>query len=94
MNQKSVTLSKRIKLSIKATTYVRPSYDRNVIIQCTLLKGASVLKHIQELQLSAEEKKHQSDSTSVELSREEFESLFAGDNPGRLKLVLSVTPDR
>lgn len=92
--KRTVTLSKRIKLTIKATTYVRPSYDRNVIIQCAILKGASVLKHIQELQFSAEEKKHQSDSTSVELSREEFESLFAGDNPGKLKLVMSVTPDR
>jgi hypothetical protein len=92
--KKSVTLSKRIKLTIKATTYVRPSYDRNVIIQCSIINNASTLKHVQELQFSAEEKKYQSDSTSIELSREEFDSLFAGDAHGKLKLVMTVASDR
>lgn len=92
--KKSVTSSKRIKLTIKATTYVRPSYDRNVIIQCSIIINASTLKHVQELQFSAEEKKYQSDSTSIELSREEFDSLFTGDGHGKLKLVVAVTSDR
>lgn len=91
---KSTTFSKRIKLRIQATTFVRPSYDREVVVLASITLGAAVLKTLPELRFSAEEKKYQSDSSTVELSKEEFESLFRGDPRGKLKLVMTVTPDR
>ena len=91
---KSTTWSKRIKLLIKATVFVRPSFDRKVTIQCSLVGGPGTLKTITELEISAKEKQLRSDSSSLEMSNEAFENLFKGDNPGKLKLVMTVAPDR
>jgi hypothetical protein len=91
---KSTTWSKRIKLTIKATAYVRPSYDRKVRIQCSIIGGASPISPTMELEISAKEKQNRSDSSSLEISREEFDNLFKGENRGKLKLVMTVTPDR
>jgi len=91
---KSTTWSKRVKLSIKATAYVRPSYDRRVLIQCSILGGSGKTNPVTELQISAKEKQNRSDSSSLELSQDEFDTLFTGDSHGKLKLVMTVTPDR
>ena len=91
---KSTTWSKRVKLTIKATAYVRPSYDRKVRVQCSIIGGARAINTITELEISAKEKQNRSDSSSLEISKEEFDNLFKGENPGKLKLVISVTSDR
>lgn len=91
---KSTTWSNRIKLTIKATAYVRPSYDRKVTIQCSIIGGASVIGTRTELEISAKEKQNRSDSASLEISKEEFENLFKGESHSKLKLVMTVTPDR
>jgi hypothetical protein len=91
---KATTWSKRIKLTIKATAYVRPSYDRKVRIQCSIIGGASAISTITELEISAKEKQNRSDSSSLEISKEEFDNIFKGENHGKLKLVMTVTPDR
>lgn len=91
---KSTTWSKRVKLTIKASAYVRPSFDRKVIIQCSLIAGTGLLGTVTELEISAKEKQYRSDSASVEISREEFDDLVKGDGSGKLKLVMTVTPDR
>jgi hypothetical protein len=91
---KSTTWSNRVKLTIKATAYVRPSFDRKVAIQCSINGGPSVISTVTELQISAKEKQNRSDSSSLEISKEEFDSLLKGDSHGRLKLVMTVTPDR
>jgi hypothetical protein len=92
--RKSTTWSKRVKLTIKATVFVRPSYDRKVIIQCSIVGGAGAASPVTELQISAKEKQYRSDSSSLELSQEAFDDLFKGDHHGTLKLVMAVTPDR
>ena len=92
--KKSTTWSNHIKLTIKATAYVRPSYDRKVRIQCSIIGGASEISTITELEISAKEKQHRSDSSSLEITKEEFDNLFKGENQGKLKLVMTVTPDR
>lgn len=91
---KSTTWSKRIKLSVKATAFVRPSYDRKVVIQCSISGGTGVVATVTELQISAKEKQYRSDNASWDLSKEEFDNLLKGDNPAKLKLVMTVTPDR
>jgi len=91
---KSTTWSKRVRLAIKATVYVRPSFDRKVSILCSVVGGPGVASSVTELQISAKEKQHRSDSASLELTQEAFDSLFKGDNHGKLKLVMTVTPDR
>ncbi len=91
---KSTTWSKRVKLLIKATAYVRPSYDRKVLIQCSIIGGQAKISTVTELQISAKEKQNRSDSSSLELSQDEFDTLFKGDSHGKLKLVMTVTPDR
>lgn len=91
---KSTTWSKRVKLLIKATVYVRPSYDRKVLIQCSVIQGPGKISTGTELQISAKEKQNRSDSSSLELSQDEFDTLFKGDSRGKLKLVMTVTPDR
>jgi hypothetical protein len=91
---KSTTWSKRVKLTIKATAYVRPSFDRKVAVLCSISDGTSVIGAVTELQISAKEKQYRSDSGSWELSKEAFDNLVKGDSPGRLKLVMTVTPDR
>ena len=91
---KSVTWSNRIKLLIKTTVFVRPSFDRKVTIQCSIVGGASPIHAMTELEISAKEKQRRSDSSSLEISKEEFDNLFKGDNHGKLKLVMTVTPDR
>jgi hypothetical protein len=91
---KSTTWSKRIKLTLKASAYVRPSFDRKVAILCSLNAGTSRVGTVAELQISAKEKQHRSDSASIEISKDEFDTLIKGDNPGMLKLVMTVTPDR
>jgi hypothetical protein len=91
---KSTTWSKRIRLTIKATTYVRPSYDRKVRIQCSIIGGSITIAKIAELEISAKEKQNRSDSASIEISSDEFDNLFKGESHGKLKLVMTVTPDR
>jgi hypothetical protein len=91
---KSTTWSKRVKLTIKATVYVRPSFDRKVAIQCSINGGASAISTVTELQISAKEKQNRSDSSSLEISQEEFDNLFKGESHGKLKLVMTVAPDR
>jgi hypothetical protein len=91
---KSTTWSKGIKLRIQATVFVRPSYDRKVTIQCSLVGGPGTPQTVTMLEISAKEKQRRSDSGSLELSKEAFEQLFKGDNPAKLKLVMTVTPDR
>lgn len=91
---KTTTWSKHIKLTIKATAYVQPSYDRKVWIQGSLLGGAGPVGPRIELEISAKEKKHRSDSASLELSQEVFEGLFKDGQAGKLKLIVTVTPDR
>jgi hypothetical protein len=91
---KSTTWSKRVKLTIKATAYVRPSFDRKVTIQCSINGVTGLVGTVAVLQISAKEKQYRSDSESLELSQTEFDSLLKGDSPGKLKLVMSVTPDR
>lgn len=91
---KSITWSKRIKLSIKATAFVRPSFDRKVTIQCSILGASGVISTGAELEISAKEKQNRSDTASLELSKEAFDSLFKGDSHGKLRLVMTVAPDR
>src|SRR5664279_3213523 len=59
---KTTTWSNRIKLTIKATAYVRPSFDRKVTIQCSIISGGSMIGTLTELQISAKEKQNRSDS--------------------------------
>ncbi len=91
---KSTTWSKRVKLTIKATAYVRPSFDRKVTIQCSISGSTGGMGTVAVLQISAKEKQYRSDSESLELSQAEFDSLLKSDSPGKLKLVMTVTPDR
>jgi len=91
---KSTTWSNRVKLTIQATAYVRPSFDRKVTIQCSINGGTSVISTVTELQISAKEKQNRSDSSAFEISKEEFDNLFKGETHGKLKLVMTVTPDR
>lgn len=91
---KSTTWSKQIKLSIKASAHVQPSYDRKVRILCSVVGGAVAVADTAELEISAKEKKVRSDSASLALTPEAFAGLFTGQAPARLKLIISVTPDR
>ena len=91
---KTTTWSNRIKLTIKATAYVRPSFDRKVTIQCSIISGGSMIGTLTELLISAKERQNRSDSSSLEISKDEFNNLFKGENHGKLKLVMTITPDR
>jgi hypothetical protein len=65
-----------------------------VAIQCSINGGASAISTVTELQISAKEKQNRSDSSSLEISQEEFDNLFKGESHGKLKLVMTVAPDR
>ena len=91
---KSTTSFQRVRLLIKATAYVRPSFDRKVFIQCSIVGGSLKINPASDLQISAKEKKYRSDSTVIDLSQDEFDTLFKGDHRGKLKMVMTVTPDR
>jgi len=90
---KSTTWSDQVKLTIKATAYVRPSFDRKVTIQSSIIGGTGAISTIAELHISAKEKQNRSDSSSLEISKEEFNNLFKGESHGKLKLVMTVAPD-
>ena len=90
---KSTTWSNRVKLTIKATAFVRPSFDRKVAIQCSISDGTKVISTVTVLQISAKENQNRSDSASLEISKAEFDNLLKSDSHGILKLVMTVTPD-
>lgn len=92
--RKSIGFSKQVKLNIKTSVYVRPSYDRKVTIRYTLIGADGTPGPVTDQEISAEEKKHSTDSSTLELSKEAFEGLFRGDAHPRLKLVMTVVSDR
>ncbi len=92
--RKSVNRSKQVVLSIKTTAYVRPSYDRKVTIDYSILRDGVTLGAHSVQEISAKEKENRTDSSTLVLSGEAFESLFKDGSHGRLKLVVVVTPDR
>ena len=92
--RKSIGFSKQVKLNIKTSVYVRPSYDRKVTIRYTLIGADGTPGPVTDQEISAEEKKHSTDSSTLELSKEAFEGLFKGDAHPKLKLVMTVVSDR
>jgi len=90
---KSTTWSNQVKLTIKATAYVRPSFDRKVTIQSSIIGETGVISTVAELQISAKEKQNRSDSASLEIAKEAFDHLLKGESHGKLKLVMTVAPD-
>jgi len=92
--RKSIGFSKQVKLNLQTTVFVRPSHDRKVTLRYTLLSGDGTPGPTTEQEISAKEKKHRSDSSTLELSQEAFDNLFKGDAHPRLKLVMTVVSDR
>lgn len=92
--RKSINRSKQVELNIKTTVYVRPSFDRKVTIHYSIVMGPNALKARTVQDISAKERQNRSDSSTLVLSGEEFDGLFKGEHPGKLKLVMTVEPDR
>jgi hypothetical protein len=92
--KKSINWSKQVELNIKTTVYVRPSFDRKVTLQYSIIQTGSALNLRTLQEISAKEKQNRSDSSTVVLSKDAFEGLLNSENPGMLKLVMTVTPDR
>jgi hypothetical protein len=96
--QKSIGWSKQVKLTIRTTVYVRPSHDRKVTLRYTLVGGDGKLGPMPSLvtdqEISAKERKHRSDSSTLELTQEAFDNLFKGEGHPKLKLVMTVASDR
>lgn len=86
--------AKRVELRIQSTAYVRPSFDRKVVLRYSVLRSGQALAAFTEQEISAKEKKYRSDSSTLVMSKDEFDSLFQGGNHGVLKIVMVVTPDR
>ncbi|WP_243286981.1 hypothetical protein [Geothrix terrae] len=86
--------AKRVELKIQSTAYVRPSFDRKVVLRYSIIRSGQALATFTEQEISAKEKKYRSDSSTLVMSKDEFDSLFEGGNHGVLKIVMMVTPDR
>jgi len=92
--KKSINWSKQVELNIKTTVYVRPSFDRKVTLQYSIIQAGSALNLRTIQEISAKEKQNRSDSSTLVLSKDAFEGLLNSENPGKLKLVMTVAPDR
>lgn len=92
--RKTVTRSHQVKLHIKTSVFVRPSFDRKVFVRYTVLTGEGTEGPSTEQELSAEEKKVSTDSSTLVLSQAAFEGLFQEGAKGRLKVVMTVVSDR
>lgn len=92
--KKTVTRSHQVKLNLKTSVFVRPSYDRKVTIRYTLLAADGTTLAATDQEISAEEKKIGTDSSTLVVSQEAFDNLFKGETHGKLKLVMTVVSDR
>lgn len=86
--------AKRVELKIESTVYVRPSYDRKVNLRYSIISAGKALPAVTEHQVSAKERKYRSDSSTLILTKDEFDNLFQDDHHGVLKVVMTVLPDR
>ncbi|MBI1754627.1 MAG: hypothetical protein HY014_18610 [Acidobacteria bacterium] len=91
---KSKTWSKQVKLSIKVTAFVRPSYDRKVSIQCMLLDSSEKKVTGAEMEISAKEKQYRSDTASLLIPQSEFDNLLKPDGHPKLKFIVTVASDK
>ena len=74
--------------------YLRPSFDRRVILRYSLVQGGKVLAAAPEQLISAKENKYRSENSTLLISKEAFEQWFQGEGRGILKVVVIVEPDR
>lgn len=91
---KSKTWSKQVKLSIKVSAFVRPSFDRKVSIQCMLLDSSEKKVASAEMDISAKEKQYRSDTASLLMAQSEFDDLLKAGSHPKLKFIVSVASDK
>ena len=84
----------KVALRIESTVYLRPSFDRRVILRYSLVQGGKVLAAAPEQLISAKENKYRSENSTLLISKEAFEQWFQGEGRGILKVVVIVEPDR
>jgi hypothetical protein len=92
--KKSTNWSNQVELNLKTTVYVRPSFDRKVTIQYSILKAGSALNGRTTQEISAKEKQYRSDSSTLVISKDDFDNLLKGESAGKLKLIMTVVSDR
>lgn len=88
------TWSKTVELNLKATTYVRPSYDRMVTLDFRILKGGIEVKSALGHQIPSKEKKQRSGSVDLVFAKEEFEELLKGAEDLKLLIRMTVVSDK
>ena len=86
--------AKTVRLKITSTVFVRPSFDRKVGLHYAVLSAGATLEGGSDQDISAKERKFRSDSSTLDLPLDRFNALFLPNNPGVLKVVMTVTPDR
>ena len=79
-----------LKLGIRGSISVRPSYDRLATLRFDLVKGEKHFATAQIFRINAEEGKTQSFSTSLLLEAEELDRLFAEGEPAFLRVTVTV----
>jgi len=83
-----------VRLNIESSVFVRPSYDRKVSLHFSIISAGKTLEQTTDQEIAAKEKKLRSETSDLELSKEEFEGLFVGQPHGILKVVMTVAPDK
>ena len=80
-----------VRLDIRGTLSVRPSFDRLATLRFDLINGEERFSTIQVPRINAEEGKTRTFSTSMSLEEVEYERFFStGDNP-RFQITVAVS---
>ena len=77
-------------LDLQGFLYVRPSFDRLVNVELTLLKDDAVIAKAVKRRIDAEEGDRTKFKTSFKVQAEEFDAIFGQEPFPTLKLVVSV----
>lgn len=79
-----------IRLDIRGSIAVRPSYDRLAILRFDVVKSEKRFATAQVSQIDAEEGKTRTFATSLRLEAEDFDLLFAEGEPPLLRVTVTV----
>jgi hypothetical protein len=79
-----------IKLDIRGSIAVRPSYDRLAILRFDVVKGERRFATAQVSQIDAEEGRTRTFATNLRLEAEDFDRLFAEGEPPLLRVTVTV----
>jgi hypothetical protein len=79
-----------LRLEIRGSVSVRPSYDRLATLRFDVVKGEEKLATSQIFDINAEEGQTHSFSTSLKIAAEDLDRLFADGEPPLLRITVTV----